>query len=157
MYHPATDHIQPYMVDGKPTLEFTFAIPLEPAINATSADAPYWPVHPETGDPFVYAGRFDLLGEYLGMPIVCDDKTSGTGHYANWSEKWDLRGQFIGYTWAANQLGIKADSCAVRGVVVLMKSIEHAEAIKPYSDDLRARWLEQLRRDLWRIVTMWKR
>jgi hypothetical protein len=145
-YPPHTDHIQPYFVDGKPTLEFTFAIPLEGS---------GWPLHPVSGDPFLYAGRFDLLGEYLGMPIVCDDKTSGQGHYGNWTEKWDLRGQFIGYTWAAKQLGIEADSCAVRGVGILMESIAHAEAIKPYSDDLRAKWLEQLRRDLWRIVTMW--
>jgi hypothetical protein len=155
-YAPHTDHIQPYMVDGKPTLEFTFALPLEPTAN----DSPLggsreWPRHPVTGDPFLYAGRFDMLGEYLGMPIVCDDKTTGTGLYSGWSEKWDLRGQFIGYTWAAQQLGIAADSCAVRGVGILMTKIDHAEAIKPYSDDLRARWLEQLRRDLWRIVRMW--
>lgn len=150
MYPPLSDHIQPYFVDGKPTFEFTFAIPLE-----TIDPAKPWPLHPVTGDPFLYSGRFDLLGEYMGLPIVCDDKTSGTGHYANWSEKWDLRGQFIGYTWAAKELGIPADSCAVRGIGILMRSIEHAEAIKPYSDDLRAKWLEQLRRDLWRIVKMW--
>ena len=156
-YNPRTDHIQPYMVDGKPTLEFTFAIPLEPATfdpecRDTRGD---WPTHPVTGEPFVYAGRFDMLGEYLGMPIVCDDKTSGSGHYGNWSEKWDLRGQFIGYTWAANVLGIRADSCAVRGVGIMATQTALAEAIKPYSDDLRARWLEQLRRDLWRIVRCW--
>jgi len=174
-YTPHTDHIQPYMVDGKPTLEFTFAIPLEPAIGPSKTPKYYgrpnsfeegindeavraqlnWPLHPTTGDPFMFAGRFDMLGEYLGMPIVCDDKTQGTGIYSGWTEKWDLRGQFIGYTWAAKQLGIEADSCAVRGVGILINSIAHAEAIKPYSDDLRARWLEQLRRDLWRITTMW--
>ena len=146
-YTPHTDHIQPYMSDGKPTLEFTFAIPL---------DGPDWPTHPTTGDPFLFAGRFDMLGEYLGMPIVCDDKTQGTGIYSGWTEKWDLRGQFIGYTWAGKQLGYNTDSCAVRGIGILVNSIAHAEAIKPYSDDLRTRWLEQLRRDLWRIVFMWR-
>jgi hypothetical protein len=156
-YPPLTDHIQPYMMDGKPTIEFTFAIPLEPAIGSPfeGVDSGLWPLHPITGDPFLFVGRFDLLGEYLGVPIVCDDKTSGAGHYANWSEKWDLRGQFIGYTWACQQLGIPADSAAVRGVGIQMTKTALAEAIKPYSDDLRARWLEQLRRDLWRIVGMW--
>jgi hypothetical protein len=175
-YTPRTDHIQPYFVDGKPTFEFTFAIPLEPAIDLSKTPKYYgrpnsfeegvndeayhaqllWPAHPVTGDPFLYTGRFDMMGEYLGMPIICDDKTSGQGHYGGWSEKWDLRSQFIGYTWACQQLGIEADSVVVRGVGILMKSIALAEAIKPYSDTLRARWLEQLRRDLWRIVEMWQ-
>jgi len=155
-YPPLTDHIQPYFIDGKPTLEFTFAIPLEPLPYGSMTSRDDWPLHPVSGDPFMYVGRFDLLGEYMGMPIVSDDKTSGSGHYANWSEKWDLRGQFIGYTWACKQLGIDVDSCAVRGVGIQATQIAHAEAIKVYSDDLRARWLEQLRRDLWRIVQCWE-
>lgn len=146
-YSPLTDHIQPYLSNGKPTFEFTFAIPL---------DGPDWPVHPVSGEPFLYSGRFDMLGEYMGMPIVEDDKTSGAGHYANWSEKWDLRSQFIGYTWACRELGIDVDSVAVRGVGIQMTQIAHAEAIKPYSDHLRAVWLEQLRRDLHRLVNSWK-
>jgi hypothetical protein len=145
-YPPHTDHIQPYFVNGKPTFEFTFAIPLE---------GPDWPTHPVTGDPFLYTGRFDMMGEYLGNPVICDDKTSGSGHYGNWSEKWDLRGQFIGYTWACQQLGIDATDVVVRGVGIQMKQIALAEAIKPYSDDLRSKWLEQLRRDLWSITRMW--
>jgi hypothetical protein len=159
-YDPRTDHIQPYFTNGKPTFEFTFAVPLEPCtddqayelVKSTGKTQRLWPVHPKTGDPFMYTGRFDMLGEYLGMPVVCDDKTSGTGHYANWSEKWDLRSQFIGYTWACRQIGLDVESCVVRGVGILMKSIALAEAIKPYSDTLRERWLEQLRRDMWRIV-----
>jgi PD-(D/E)XK nuclease superfamily len=146
-YPPLTDHIQPYMVDGKPTLEFTFAIPLE---------GDDWPKHPVSGEPFLYAGRFDLLGEYMGMPIVSDDKTSGTSHSGNWSERWDLRSQFIGYTWACQQLGLQVDSCVVRGIGILKQSIALAEVIKPYSDYLRETWLEQVRRDLHRIVNCWK-
>jgi PD-(D/E)XK nuclease superfamily protein len=145
-YPPLSDHIQPYFVDGHPTFEFTFAIPL---------DGPGFPVHPVSGEPFLYTGRFDLLGEYMGNPVVEDDKTSGAGHYANWTEKWDLRSQFIGYTWACRELGIDVDSVAVRGVGIQITQIAHAEAIKPYSDVLRARWLEQLRRDLTRLVAAW--
>lgn len=164
-YPPRLDHIQPYFSDGKPTFEFTFSIPLEPIITfdprSTNMEdredlwRTHWPAHPVTGESFFYSGRFDMLGEYLGVPIVEDDKTSGAGHYANWSEKWDLRSQFIGYTWACQQLGIPVDSVAVRGVGIQMTQIAHAEAIKPYSNDLRARWLEQLRRDLWRLVIAW--
>lgn len=146
-YTPHTDHIQPYFVEGKPTFEFTFSIPL---------DGSGWPKHPVSGEPFFYSGRFDMLGEYLGLPVVEDDKTSGTGHYANWSEKWDLRSQFIGYTWACRVLGIPVQAVAVRGIGIQMTQIAHAEVIKPYSDHLRAMWLEQLRRDLWRLVFMWR-
>lgn len=163
-WSPLSDHIQPYAgVDGKPTLEFSFAIPLEPVSaswhgskEASGFNEGLWPLHPVTGDPFVYAGRFDMLGEYLGRPVVCDDKTMGQSPGSNWSEKWDLRSQFIGYTWACKQLGIPADDVIVRGVGILMRDINLAEAIKPYSDSLRAKWLEQLRRDLWRIVEMWQ-
>lgn len=145
-YPPLTDHIQPYFANGQPTFEFTFAIPL---------DLPGFPMHPESGDPFLYSGRFDLLGSYLGEPIVRDEKTTGTGFYAGWSEKWDLRSQFIGYTWACRQLGIDLDKVAVRGVGILKEKIHMAEVIKTYSDYLREQWLEQVRRDLIRIVAMW--
>jgi hypothetical protein len=144
---PLTDHIQPYFVAGKPTFEFSFAIPL---------DDPLMPRHPVTGDPFIYAGRFDMLGEYLKRPVICDDKTMGQSPGTNWSERWDLRSQFIGYSWACKQLGIDADDVVVRGVGILMRDINLAEAIKPYSDFLRSRWCEQLRRDLWRIVECWR-
>lgn len=158
-YPPRTDHIQPYFSDGRPTFEFTFAVPLEPAVDSRSLVSPtgeyQFPLHPVTGEPFIYSGRFDMLGSYDGRPVVEDDKTSGAGHYANWSEKWDLRSQFIGYTWACQQMGIDVSDVVVRGVGIQMTQIAHAEAIKPYSDFLRQRWLEQLRRDLWRLVRCW--
>lgn len=158
-YPPLTDHIQPYFSNGKPTFEFTFAIPLEPAVDARSLVSYHgeyqWPLHPVSGEPFFYSGRFDMLGEYEGRPVVEDDKTSGSGHYANWAEKWDLRSQFIGYTWACQQMGIDVTDVAVRGVGIQMTQIAHAETIKMYSNELRARWLEQLRRDMWRLVRSW--
>ena len=154
-YPPLTDHIQPYYSEGKPTFEFTFAIPLEPIApkdRVFLCRDTEWPAHPVTGEPFLYTGRFDMLGQYLGRPVVEDDKTSGSGHYVNWTEKWDLRSQFIGYTWACQQLGLEVEEVVVRGVGIQIRDIAHAEAIKPYSNHLRALWLEQLRRDLWRLV-----
>lgn len=155
-YPPLTDHIQPYYSEGKPTFEFTFAIPLEPTGDLdVGFREGFWPRHPVTKEPFLYTGRFDMLGEYLGRPVVEDDKTSGSGHYSGWSEKWDLRSQFIGYTWACQQLGLPVEEVVVRGVGIQIRDIAHAEAIKPYSNHLRALWLEQLRRDLWRLVDAW--
>lgn len=147
VYPPRTDHVQPYFANGEPTFEFTFAVPL---------DLPGFPRHPESGDPFIYSGRFDLLGQLDGMPVVRDEKTSGTGFYGNWSEKWDLRSQFIGYTWACRQLGIPLETVVVRGIGILKTMFHHAEAQKTYSDYLRSLWLDQLRRDLIRMVRMWE-
>lgn len=172
-YAPKTDHVRPYIAaDGNPTLEYTFAIPLEPtrdygpsyygrsetmeerlldeAFQGPIPPAPYFPKHP-SGAPFLYCGRFDLLGSYNGRPVPLDDKTTGSSIGRNWASTWDLRSQFIGYVWACQQCGIDAHELIVRGIAIQKEQIVHAEAIKQYSDELIARWYEQLRRDLWRI------
>lgn len=154
-YPPRTDHIQPFVANGKPTVEFSFAIPLEP-ITRTMAEGG-WPAHPVTGEPIFYSGRLDMLGHQVnsGLIVGVDDKTGSTGFYTGWSEKWDLRSQFIGYTWALQQHGINCEHIAVRGIGILKTKIHHAEIIKPYSNHLRELWLEQLRRDLWKMVECW--
>lgn len=168
-YPPLTDHVQPYFnADGKPTFEFTFAIPLEPACDpqmANLAGNEYsydngagqfrglaFPKHP-SGSPFVYSGRLDMMGTYMGRPVWRDEKTSAANPQTNnnWSEQWDLRSQFIGYTWALQQLGIDCEGGIVRGIGILKEKIGHAEAHKTYSQFIINRWYEQLRRDLWRI------
>jgi hypothetical protein len=146
VYSPLTDHVQPYFnADGTPAFEYTFAIPLD------FAD---FPLHP-SGEPWLYTGRFDMLGSYSGRPCVRDEKTSGTSPDNNWSEKWDLRSQFIGYTWACQQSGIDLETVIVRGIGILKTKISHAEAIKIYPSHLVERWFEQLRRDLWRLRKAW--
>lgn len=146
MYPPAIDHVQPYFVEGHPTFEFTFAIPLD---EETTGIGP-WPLHPD-GDPFIYCGRFDMLGEYGNRPCIRDEKTTGGSRSKNWADQWNVRAQFMGYVWAARKLGIDLDQVSIRGVFILKTKIDHEEAIKSYSDFMLARWLDQLRRDLWRL------
>lgn len=156
-FPPATDHIQPYFFDGKPSFEFTFAIPLEPACNPDiMGNGPIncFPLHP-SGEPFLYTGRFDMFGSYQGRPCPVDDKTSGRSISSGWSDQWNLRNQFIGYTWACRQSGIDTDTIIPRGIAILKTKIDFDEAIKVYSESLRQKWLEQLRRDLWRIRRSW--
>ena len=58
------DSIKPYKFeDGRTGIEFTFGIPIP--IN-----------HPDSGDPIVLAGRFDLLGYYNDLLAVVDEKTT---------------------------------------------------------------------------------
>lgn len=143
-YSPLTDHVQPYFdSSGKPTFEYTFAIPLEPSDG--------FPEHP-LGMPFLYTGRFDMLGSYSGRPCVRDEKTTGGSIGQRWAEQWDLRAQFMGYVWACQQCGIDLDTVVVRGIAIQKTQIVHAEAIKVYSTQMLEKWKEQLRRDLWRLV-----
>jgi hypothetical protein len=141
-YPPRTDHVQPYFQNGRPTFEFTFAIPLDPEEG--------FPLHP-SGEPFIYSGRFDMLGAYQGRPCVRDEKTTGGSISTGWAEKWDLRSQFLGYVWACQQSGIDLDTVVVRGIAIQKTQIVHAEAIKTYSNFLVSRWLDQVKRDLHRM------
>jgi len=144
-YPPQTDSVQPYYLGDAPSFEFSFAIPLE---------LPGFPRHPVSGDPFIYVGRFDLLGKKDGRPAIRDEKTAQRLE-ANWAEKWDLRSQFLGYCWALQHNGIPCNTVVVRGVIITLTSIRQVEAVKIYPQTLIDRWAEQLRRDLLRIRDSW--
>lgn len=151
-YSPLTDPVQPYIAsDGKPTLEYTFAIPLEPH---SPSDVSHFPSHP-SGSSFLYCGRFDTLGAHNGRPAIRDEKTTGSSIGDRWAEQWDLRGQFLGYVWACRQCGLDVDTVIVRGIGIQKTQLKQIEAIKVYSLSLVDRWAEQLRRDLWRLRRCW--
>lgn len=164
-FPPLTDHFQPYYLNGKPTFEWTFAIPLEPCCkpdpilqynpdNYVHGDDRLFPEHP-SGSPWLYSGRFDMLGEYEGLPAFGDEKTQGSSISTGWSDKWNLRNQFLGYKWALRQHGMDCRGGVVRGIAILKTMINFAEAFKTYSDELEDRWFEQLRRDMWRLRQAW--
>lgn len=158
-FDPRTDHCQPYFVNGKATSEFSFAIPLEPATDSTVRFAnvreKFFPLHPVSLEPFIYCGRADLLGKYNNRPCIRDEKTAGKLE-SNWTEKWSMRAQFMGYCWAAQQGGIDCDTVIVRGIVPYKeKPPALVEAIKMYPRWMLDRWHTQLRRDLWRLVDCW--
>src|SRR5262245_28883124 len=163
-YTPFTDDIKPFIAaDGKPTLEYTFAIPLEPCTDEAAAEMlrngsdtlKLFPMHP-SGGPFIYTGRFDMLGQLPdGKPIPKDEKTTGGSIGVDWIRKWTLRSQFMGYVWALQQCSIPAEQMCVRGIAIQKTQIVHAEARPFFSQELIGRWYEQLRRDLWRLRGMW--
>jgi hypothetical protein len=76
-----SDDVTIHVHKGEPGIEFSFAVPI-PGSR-----------HPITGDPILYAGRFDLIGDYLKAVWGLDDKTATSMSSA---EKWRLRGQFTG-------------------------------------------------------------
>lgn len=126
---------------GKHGIEFTFAVPLP--FN-----------HPVTGEPLIYTGRSDMIGEMGGAVYIEDDKTTSQLG-SSWSSQWDMRSQFTGYCWAARQSGLKVDGVIVRGVSILKTRYDHAQAITYRQPWMIERWLEQVIRDLTRMETQW--
>lgn len=144
-YPPETDEVQPLTrSDGSPTVEFTFSIPLEEA-----------PPHPETGDPFLFVGRFDLLGTLNSLLAVEDEKTTSSIGF-QWDAQWDLRGQFLGYLWACQQLGYRVNTAVIRGIGILKRDYKFATAIKQYPQHLIDRWYQQLLLDVQNISTAYR-
>jgi hypothetical protein len=153
-FSPRVDHIQPFLINGKPTYEYTFAIPLEPAchpleISDWNETPVLFPLHP-SGEPFLYSGRLDRLGTWNGKVVGQDEKTT-TSIGSTWASQWNLRSQFIGYCWALQQCNLDVDTIAVRGVGILKTKITLVEAMPTYNRFMIGRWHDQLRRDMWRL------
>ncbi len=129
-YHPYDDVIQPLILqDGKPATEFSFAIPI--------------PVQHPSGEPFLYCGRFDMLGTYSGRVTVMDDKT--TGYFVqNWEKLWLMRGQFIGYVWACQQLGYATSDCLVRGTAIQKRQNQFLDCPITFPQHIIDRWYIEL-------------
>lgn len=142
-YNPATDEIQPKLTpDGYPMVEFTFSVPL--------------PIkHPETGHPFIYAGRFDMVGVYKDQLIGVDEKTASQLG-PTWSQKWNLRGQFTGYTWALQQHKIPVIGMMARGVSFLKNRHEHAQSLQLRPQWMVDQWYEQLLQNVERMKRTWE-
>jgi len=141
-YHPFTDPVQPQMFEDKPSTEFTFAIPLP--IN-----------HPDFNSPFIFVGRFDLLGKFYDLPVILDEKTtSALGPY--WLQQWSLRGQFLGYVWACQQLGYSINTAIIRGVALLKTQHNFVSVPVTYPQHLVDRWYIELLETLNEIIHFYK-
>lgn len=149
-YPPHTDALRPLMVERKgyghkmPAVEFSFALPIPGS------------VHPETGEPIIYTGRFDMLGEFGGSGcFVVDDKsTSQLG--ASWNNRWKLRAQLTGYVWGAEEYGYPIQGVIVRGTSILKSDIGFAQVIEQRPKFQVDRWLGQLQRDVKRMESCWR-
>jgi hypothetical protein len=141
-WDPYNDHIRPYNFGRGGTFEFSFAMPTKV-------------LHP-SGQPFLFCGRIDMLGEYLGKPCILDEKTMKSMS-SSFAFQWAMRGQFIGYCKAVTQaLNIKVDTAVIRGTALLKEEIKHIEAIQQYPDHLIARWERELDATLRQIVECWQ-
>jgi hypothetical protein len=127
---------------GKRGIEFSFLEPIEI-------------LHPTTGNPILYSGRFDMIVNYQNLALGEDDKTASQLG-ASWPRQWDLRSQFTAYTWGAKQAGIKLDGFLVRGVSILKTKYDTLETITYRPEWQIRRWYEQMLRDVRRMIASWE-
>jgi hypothetical protein len=141
-FPPASDHVQPMRWgSGKPAIEFTFAFPLQGT------------VHPVTGNPILYTGRLDMIGERSpGSLWLVDDKTcSQLG--AQWAYQWDLRSQFLGYMSAISDAVRKpVEGCLVRGMCFRKHGYETAEKLVHFHQWQAEEWLDGTTRLVQRLI-----
>jgi hypothetical protein len=144
VWPPETDAIKPLIRGDTAGVEFTFCIPL-PNVR-----------HPETGDPIMYCGRFDMIGEFNRAMFVVDEKTTKQLG-ASWTAQWTLRSQFTGYAYAARQFGYPVAGAIVRGISFLKDKFGSAEVITYRPDWLVDRWLAETEDCVERMIAMWRR
>lgn len=142
-HHPGNDTIKPLIrEDGLPTTEFSFAIPL--------------PVQHPSGDPFVFCGRFDMLGKWDEKLLTILDEKTTSALGQSWLNQWNLRGQFLGYCWACQQLGYPVRQVAIRGVGILKTEIKLLTALQQYPQHLIDRWYQETLQTVKEMVVFWQ-
>jgi hypothetical protein len=143
-YPMATDIIRPLAIGpSKCAIEVTFAL----QIPNTK--------HPTTGNPIMYAGRFDMIGVRQDVLFIVDEKTTKQLG-PTWSGNWTLRSQFTGYVWGAHSYGHAVAGAIIRGISFLKGGNETQQAIVYRPEWQIARWLDQLQRDTDRMIQCWK-
>jgi hypothetical protein len=127
---------------GKRGIEFSFAEPLPIA-------------HPVSGDPILYTGRADMIAEAYGGRYIYDEKTTSQLG-ASWPRQWEHRSQFTGYCWAAQQNNIPVNGAVVRGISILKTKYDTLETMTHRGQWEIDRWLEQVVRDVQRMIKCWE-
>lgn len=143
----ATDPLQPVMYNGPdgsvlPAIEFSFALPI--GIN-----------HPDTGEPILYTGKCDYIGQRQGSLWIVDDKTSSQLG-PNWFTSWDMRSQFTGYVWAGRESNLTVAGVCVRGCAFTQTGWKFAEAITTRPQFMVDRWLADTRETIALMMQSWK-
>lgn len=116
------------VINGKPGVEWNFAVPLPIA-------------HPDTGEPLIFSGRTDMILDIFGGRYIEDDKTT-KALGPTWSKQWDMRGQFVGYAWAARQSGLEIAGSIVRGISILKNGYDTQQMLVDQPDWKCEAWLQ---------------
>lgn len=126
-----SDALRPAILGGHPAIEYNFSVPLP--LN-----------HPTTGEPLLFTGRFDMVGEDRHGSLYGVDEKSTSQLGATWASQWDLRAQFTAYTWGAANFGHSLKGFFVRGLCMRKTGVEFAEALADRSEWMIADWLDMM-------------
>jgi hypothetical protein len=140
-----TDPLVPLRTPLGSMTEFSFSIPIDEVR------------HPQTGEPLIYFGRADMIGELGkdGPKFVVDEKTTSRLG-STWASQWEMRGQMSGYTWAARRMGYPVEGALIRGISILKNGYGHVEALTYRPQWEVDRWYNQLIRDIKRMIACWQ-
>lgn len=142
-YPLETDQVKPLETSNGPAIEWTFAIPIPDLY------------HPQTNEPLLYTGRFDMLGTFGNGVYVVDEKTtSSLGTY--WASGFRLASQMTGYVWAAREYGYPVQGAIIRGIAPLVRGTSFLQVIEQRPNWMIDRWLNQLTRDIKRMIASWE-
>ena len=142
-YPPADDPVKPLIIDGEPTVEFSFAIPIPDS------------KHPQTGEPILYTGRFDMMAEYNGAVFIDDEKTAAQLG-KSWMNSQRMASQYTGYIWAAKSFGYEVMGGVIRGISPLKRGVNQVMLLIYRPNWMIERWLWQLNRDIARMIDCWE-
>ena len=141
---------QVYQNQGMPCIELSGARPI-PGTR-----------HPDTGEPILYAGRFDAVLDRAGQPWGLDDKTTGSHvEGESWARQWRLRGQFTGYCWLAQIWDLNIEWFIIHGIQLTgntkpgapIARFREVTEIRP--SWMVERWLAQLQADVSLMCQQW--
>jgi hypothetical protein len=143
-YPLGADNCEPItLADGKRGIEINFVEPLPLK-------------HPATGEPLLYCGRLDMAANYAGGLFIVDEKTTSSLG-ATWSRQWDLRSQFMGYSWGLERcMGQRPAGALVRGVSILKTKYETQQAIIYHPPFRIEQWYLTTLRTIERAIGFWK-
>lgn len=146
------ERLLPLVIDGKTMIEVSFAF-----------DIPV--MHPETGKPLKYCGRFDaLVQDGDGRVWVMDEKTTRkygrSQDWSKWANQWPLDSQMTGYVWGAKQLlaqhhiDLEVAGAVINGVAIGKDDYDVLRVTAHREDWMVQRWWDQMVSDVrdWRDV-----
>lgn len=129
--------------DGTPAVEFTIAVPTEVP-------------HPQTGDPIIYAGRFDMLGVYDDSFLCVVDEKTAKSLPGDWATQWGVKGQMLGYCFGAQSYGYAVSTVVIRGIAILQTMYKHLQVVEEIPQWQIDRWWEVTNKKIRRMVQAWE-
>lgn len=138
-----SDFLIPVRIGDRLGVEVSFTLPI---------DLP----HPQTGEPLLYYGRFDMLAQHRQSgEFYMDDEKTASQLGNSWVKQWRLASQFTGYAWAMREMGYPVTSGIIRGISILKTGYNHGQALVQRPKFLIERWYEQLLRDIKKMIECW--